>query len=303
MNLIEKEIQSGVVLFACQFNVNITPSQMVTFMNLVREKRKIKLCQDTFLQVCTFLRMPDIVSFIATCKEYHIYEQYVWGIIQAEYFPTSLIPKLDYKNIRSKMSLGCYYFLKNKYDESSPQEKEIAEDEGYMVKRYEELNKINNNSVNASHLNSIMGELSSLRNTRASSLAKIPDSDDKYRLLNLTQSSIIDPTGVPYHTIKQDMDMALYGLDENDPHERKIGIENNKWITGEYNDRIDYNYDSDDETPESDTSMFEYSHPWEGRYRFRIKPQYIKDIENQCVKNCSCTSTVSEFETDDEFYA
>ena len=66
MNLIEKEIQSGVVLFACQFNVNITPSQMVTFMNLVRENRKIKLCQNTFLQVCTFLRMPDIVSFIAT---------------------------------------------------------------------------------------------------------------------------------------------------------------------------------------------------------------------------------------------
>jgi hypothetical protein len=293
MNLIEKEIQAGVVFFACQFNVNITPSQMVTFMNLVRENRKIKLCQNTFLQVCQFLRMSDIVSFIATCKEYHIYEQYVWGIIQADYFPASLISKLDYKHIRSKMALEYYYFLKKKYNGLLLQEKEIAEDEGYMVKRYDELKKMNN-SLNDIQVNSIKQELKALRNTRTASLAKIPVSDDRYRLLNLTQCSIMDPTGVPYLTIKQDMDMAIYGLDENDPYEKKIGIENNKWVTGEYNERIEYNYDSDDETSESDTDIFEYNDPWEYRYRIRIKPQYIKDIENQGAKKCSCT--------DGEFY-
>jgi hypothetical protein len=305
MNFIEKEIKSGVSLFARQFNVNITPSQMASFMNLVHENRKIKLGRDTFLQVCKFLVMADIVRFISTCKEYHIYEQYIWGIIQADYFPTSLIPKIDYKHIRSKIALDYYYFLKSKCNCLQTHEKEIAEDEAYMVNRYNELMEINNNSSNGKiRLLIIKEDLKSLRNSRESRLANIPISNDRYRLLNLSQCSIMDPTGVPYYTIKQDIDMALYGLDKFDPYESKIGGENNKWITGEYNNIREYDYDSDEETKEPSPPIFEYHNNHLGiKYRFRIKPQYIKDIENKCAKKCSCTNDVSEFETDDEFYA
>jgi hypothetical protein len=303
-NLTEKEIYSSMVLFAKQFNVDITSNQMNTFMNRIHQKRKINVNKDAFLQICEFMSMADIISLIVTCKEYCVYEKYVWGIIQIRYFPNSIIPNTDYKNIKINMSLDYYYFLKNcvtPKEEKSIEEKSIEEDEEYMLKRYDEFNCINENSVHRSiRIGTINGELRALRETRLISLNELNEGH-KNRLIDMLHCSIVDQSGVPYYTIKQEMDIAIYGLDETNPRERKIGIEYNKWVTGEYNEDQEFDYDSDTEVRISNTPIFEYyNNRIDGRCRVRIKPNYIKKLEKNIKYNKYDSDEYDLYENDSD---
>jgi hypothetical protein len=179
------------------------------------------------------------------------------------------------------MALDYFYHLKNSRYEVCGELK-FVEAERLMVMKYEELKNIKKMISREA----IKMELRSLRSIRAYNFNKIRETDMDL-FINFKQYSIVDPTGVPYYTIKKDIDMALYGLDKTDPYDYKIGIENNKWTTGEYNGKYEKYIDTDsfldDESADlilsrSGLPIFEYYNDRTGRYRIRIEPQYIIDL-------------------------
>jgi hypothetical protein len=273
-------------------------------MNIASSDRKINITKDVFLEVCQLLSMHAIISLIVTCKEYHNYEQYIWGIIQYQYFPKSLISRLNYKHIKTNIALDYYHCIKRKYHCISKIEKQIVGLELYIISLYDELKQFNKNILpdNTSIL-SIKEELAKTHYSIEDILNKT--GIDDYRnfglkqiLITFKQHSIIDPTGVPYYTIKKDIDMALYGLDETDPNERKIGIKNNKWVTQVYDAHNDYQHNNYLLVRRiSDICEDCYS-----PYRIHVKPDYIKNLETQYNILCVC-GTVHDVKYNCGFYS
>jgi hypothetical protein len=217
------------------------------------------------------------------------YEKYMWAIIQTEYFPRSIIPSIDYKSIKSSIALDYYYYMRDKEEPMCNHEANIRDDEQFMVKRYAELAELQPCMMNYKlHVSSIKGELRALRKTRDASLNEMHTLKQS-RLTNLAVCSIVDPDGVPYYTIKPEMDISLYGLNKTDETESLIGIENNKWITGEYNEKRIYEFDPDSEANEPEPPIFEYyNNHYDTYYRTRIKPYYIINLTEQLMRRALC---------------
>jgi hypothetical protein len=226
---------------------------------------------------------------MTTCKEYHSYEQYVWVIIQNQCFPKSLIPKLEYKRIKINIMLDYYHYIKKKYNCKST-ESDIKTNELRLVMLYNDLKELNEKVLYQPSIRYIKSGLMSNIDSSVNSINRllIPNNynfDILYILMKFRQCSIIDPTGIPYYTVKQDIDIALYGLDTTDSHERKIGVENNLWVTDEYNTHKERNYYS---YVSRNTDVFTYGGFGDRNYRIRIKPDYIKKLEHHYNLLCLC---------------
>ena len=79
-----------------------------------------------------------------------------------------------------------------------------------------------------------------------------------------------DYTEIPYYTIKQTIDCRIYGLD---PIKHPLQYDTKqKWITGEYNNNYDYNFNHQD----TSDSLFTYKFDNNGLAfsRCRIRPDY-----------------------------
>lgn len=274
ISLPEKEIQRSILNFIQYMKLDVSSTQLGNFMKLTKEKRRMNLTKDTFLLTCEFLAGGEMVCFATTCKQYMEYYPYIWKFYQKQYFPKSIIPKIDYKTIRLQASLDCYHFiLFNRDYTNNVCWHEINEDDKTLRRISDDLGRLTINSINYRvRLITNKRNMISCHGTRNEYLS---ESDEKMKdfLETYSFNSLTDDSGTKYLTIKPDLDMRLYGFDPKIPEERKKGDIKIKWVTGEYNEFRDYNIRAyDDEEP-----GFEYywgDDRYGDHYRVRIRPDY-----------------------------
>jgi hypothetical protein len=239
-----------------------------------------RLPKELYLNVCVFLNMSDIVILTTFCKEFMKYYSNIWGIIQDNSFPKSLIQKTNYLSIRNSIALkiwtnvlyyNCFY-TSNAY-------KKISDDETFIIKRSNDLTQLNDMydthkgcmNVKKVHL----GEISATKKTR----------DLEYNKLTPTVSSLLhdfkfcsktDFTGEKYLTIKPDIDMRIFGFDPTTKDGKKNAKECYKWITCMFNGEPDYEYDNNDY---EDHDIYIYAYNMEnGHYRCRKMPEWYNNV-------------------------
>lgn len=273
---IEHEIRRSIINFTKQHNIPLSDEQLVAFMADSYKCRRISLIQDTFLSVCEFLIPSEIVIFTTTCKEFMSYYPFIWGIIQSQYFPKSIIPNLDYISIRQNMAIDCWWYKINKGDITEYYTwDEIVDDDVYIQKRFSELKKLV-----PSHIgyiwkkNTNLGEIKAMKETRLVSFDK--SREIIYTLINdFKFISKKDDTNEPYLTIKPKLDMRIYGFTPGNKDDKKKWEEGMKWITGKYTEEKDYDYDLDEERDyETYEYGFDYGYEYD-MYRIRMRPDWL----------------------------
>lgn len=268
-HVVEKEILRGIKIFALLNHMEVSTQQLQKVMYIIHEKRRMCIHKHTFILICEYMTIVEIVSLISTCKEYVSYEKYIWGFIQSQVQPISIIPPtpLNYKIIKQNIANDLYYFrIANML--GSEVYKNINSDEKQILKLLNIIKYYKQHSIGyRMHKYEIAATLKT-RNTiierETANVAAIFEDSRSFSEINPADN-------LPFYTIKPDMDMRYYGYNPDIEEEQKMGAIKIKWITGEYNTRAEYDYGSDDDNSEYD--YYDVPGPY-ARYRIRKRPYY-----------------------------
>jgi hypothetical protein len=246
-----------------------------TYMVNMYNKRKINnLPTDMVLCIFEYLCLDEMLTFIRTSTQYRKLYPDVWSIFQTRAFPLSIIPATDYKDIRRAVALHDYYsILRNNNILTDINYRRVNKEENHMEKMNTELEYLKPNHIlyeirYITHKNE-------LNAGQDRNVAELLDDDTDVRLLrhlnlflDVSKKNIY---GVPYFTIKEDLDCRIYGL--NPATNIECYNIKRKWITGEYND-LDEEGDFND-GHEQDPAFIYESNVY-GMYiaRHRIRPSY-----------------------------
>jgi hypothetical protein len=242
---IENEIKRGIINFAKEYSIFFNKEIIDDFMIKTYNRRKISLTNDTFLLVCEYLTVYDNIILTTLCKDF-IKQNYphIWGIMQSRYFVKSLIPNTDYLTIRQNIAIDYWYYkLCNYKAHVYDKWNDVVCDDITIQDRSKLLHKLHPSCMEyICRKNTHLREIRAVKETREYSINQV--SEEICELIDIyIYYSHKDFTNVPYYTIKPDLDMRLYGyIPENKYDEEKWDI-HVKWITGQYNQRPDYDYD------------------------------------------------------------
>ena len=255
------------------YNIEGLTALKTTYITALYNKRKLMLPDDILLHMFEYLCLSDMIAITSISTKYNKLYPDIWGIFQTRAFPLSIIPRTEYKTIRDSVALDEYYMILRNYAKKDINWLKINIEETHMIKINAELDYLqpkhmsyktryitNKNELNAGHDRNleILDETTDIR---------LP----KYLFSFLSVSKKMT-TGIPYFTIKKDIDSRLYGWNQNtNPIEYETS---RKWVTGEYHDSYEYGEYSDiQKDPE-----YKYESSY-GAYgplnrRFRIRPNY-----------------------------
>ena len=294
MSITESAIKWNISLFAKYMGIQPTNNDIVSFMKIVHEKRKLQLSPDIFYMVCSYLNSPSIIVFTTCCKSHMRNYENIWGLFAKNLgtFPASNIHPKDFRTIRKSIGVDQYHIWSNynnlfNYDEEK-QLGEIRHEEDCIAKLYEDVKKLTplSHQYKVTKLTNI-GEIKARIKDRDVLYENLPDNIKDF-LKNFQFVSISIPY-CTYYTIKQITDTRLYGFD-NELEDGKILI---KWITGEYTTKRDYiNNWEDGHLTGSDPDVYDYIndvHRHEGVYRKRRKPHFVGvALNGWCQCTCWC---------------
>ena len=226
---IEQEIARGIAVFVeslkskgCDISQYYNPD---TVAAEIQSRRKMKVSRDSFLNICPYLTLPEMVGLSTICKEFMEYYPHIWNIAQLQLYPESLIPASNYINIRKNIALDYYYWELSVKKNS--QWVSINTEENIMLKLkdsiiynkyidiyYESTIKINMDEnelqCRTEFRDNFFDNYSAVGNNE--DIQKVSDNLKAF-LQNFRFVSKTDSNGILYFTIKQDIDSRLYGWD------------------------------------------------------------------------------------------
>lgn len=246
-------------------------------------RRRIKVTKDSFLHICRFLTLSQMIDLSTISKEFMEYYPHIWGIAQHQSYPYSLIPSSDYINIRKNIALDYYYWKlsrwgnNSKFISLSKAEKIMYDmDESMLANYYYGDNSLDN--INKTKLMYLAANRDSIFKTEnyhhyhdgVMQLKHMKEADNMKAYLQChIFVSKKDFNDINYYTIKQDIDSRLYGWD---PVKNPIEYATKgKWITGEYHDRTEAIFGN---TTNNGSFEYEYDEWGVAIRRYRIRPEY-----------------------------
>ena len=252
-------------------NIDLANVDIAQFVDFYQKKRTFHTTQDTFIHICRFLEMPDILSFTTICREYMEYYPLVWDIIHRQHFPASIARELTHVDIRNAVSLEEYYHGLVDHGMKDDDWVRINNAEVQM-KNYSDLMvaaiKNPTGDVNATNYfteyKKYVNERDSVFNWTSCTM--------KAFLETYKFNSMADICKIKYYTIKPELNCEVYGLD----HEKDKNMVRNKrrWMTGQYTTRVEFNYD-ESEVDEDFSDITYGADPISGeRFRYRTRPEY-----------------------------
>jgi hypothetical protein len=291
---IEQEIARGIAVFVeslkskgCDISQYYNPD---TVAAEIQSRRKMKVSRDSFLNICQYLTLSEMVGLSTICKEFMEYYPHIWNIAQLQLYPESLIPASNYINIRKNIALNYYYLKLNKKKKNS---------QWVLINKEENIMSKLDKSILASYyydentVKSVMdkNELQCRAEIRDNFFHKYIHHKYDYYYYNGCNADLehmqqesdnlkaylqcfrfvskTDSNGILYYTIKQDIDSSLYGWD---PVKHPIEYDTKrKWIIGEYHDRYEAIFGNN-----TNNGSFEYEYDEWGVAirRYRIRPDY-----------------------------
>jgi hypothetical protein len=276
---IEKIVESGIVQFMKYIkqmhNINADQVDLGQFMTLYRARRTFRATQDTFLHICKFLHIDEMLRFSTLCREYMEYYPFVWDILHRRYFPESIAHPLEYKEVKVAISLEYYYdtVLRGGLGMHSDHEwKELNKSEQNMEKYNDLMTKAINNPDGDANATDYFTEYKKYSTERDNIFIRMGYNTKNF-LINHHFSSSTDALHTKYYTLKPELNCRVYGLD----HEKdKVKVRNTqRWMSGKYNSRPEYNYDPSIIGEDDDQYIYiEDLVPGE-RCRYRKRPDYI----------------------------
>lgn len=235
------------------YNIEGLTALKTTYITALYNKRKLNLPDDILLHMFEYLCLPAMIAITSTSTKYYKLYPDIWGIAQHQEYPYSLIPASDYIDIRANIALDYFYAIVRNNLKNDPNWLKINGEENHMVKINAELEYLKPNHM--SYEIRRITHKNELNAGNARNLVILDDTTDSrfsQFLFSFLAVSKRMTTGIPYFTIKQDIDSRLYGWDPLDnPFEYET---TRKWITGEYHDSWENGvYDGND-----DDSEFEF---------------------------------------------
>jgi hypothetical protein len=100
LSIIEKEIKRGITYYIYHSVDSKNIINVDAIMKKIHNSRRINLTQDTFLNVCSYLSINNMITFATLCKGYIPYYLLIWDIIKTLYYPFSIMPSSNYLSIR-----------------------------------------------------------------------------------------------------------------------------------------------------------------------------------------------------------
>ena len=253
------------------YNIEGLKALKTTYITTLYNKRKLNLPDAILLHIFEYLRLSDMIAITSTSTKYNKLYPNIWGIFQTRAFPLSIIPQTEYKTIRDSVALDEYYMILRDQAKNDINWLKINIEETHMIKINAELEYLQPKHMSyeiryITHKNELnAGQDRNLEILNETTDIRLP----RYLFSFLCVSKKM-LTGIPYFTIKKDIDSRLYGWN---PVTNPIEYETSrKWITGEYHDSYEYGeYGDIQQDPEYKYKMNSY-----GRLnrRYRIRPNY-----------------------------
>lgn len=202
----QEEIKTTLLNFIYKFNIEISNTEINSFLVDDKNRKKRNFSLDIFLHISEFLLINDTLKLIYTCKEYYNYEKYIWGnsYEYKTYFTKSLLKNDEYKNIKINMALEMYYSEKILIDELN----KIEEQHYKCAKEIENINEeYDYNFKKLTYKKEMKSYKSDIENEFESLCHHIKDYLELFKFISVNN----------YYTIKEKIDMRIYGFDpEND---------------------------------------------------------------------------------------
>jgi len=237
----EEKIKYYIDKFIKFSGINTQETLINKFMERTNKARTLDLPIDTMLYIQDYLCPKDAIYLLTCCKKFMSMIHYFWIEFQKKMLPHSIIPitKNDYKTFTLNASLDKYYFYYDKFDLYT-----INIYENRIVNLTKELGKLMPDGLNYEvRLFTHKKERESTYHDRNDILIDLAEDVVDF-LVYFRHNSITDYEGKTYFTVKQKMDMRLYGFNPDIPEEKKKGEIVIKWITGEYNTSRNYDLSS-----------------------------------------------------------
>lgn len=250
-------------------DIDLNAIDISEFIKFYQKKRTFHTTQDTFIHICQFLTIGDIIKFSTLCREFIEYYPFVWDIIHKQWFPASIAQNLSYKEIRTAISLEYYYHELVEHNMKDEDWIRINNAEKNMEK-YAELMKVAiENPQGDVQATEYFHNYKAHEDERVRAIAHV--SYEMIKFLNRYKfNSLINMCKIQYVTIKPEINCEVYGMD----HEKDKKMVRNKrgWMTGEYTSKVEYDYKSDDEN--IDEFVYAIDPVFNRRFRYRIRPDY-----------------------------
>jgi hypothetical protein len=267
----EKEIEKALIRFSSEQCIKFSDEKISNFIKQMNIRRQLDLPKDLYLRVCGYISIIDMIILTTLSKKNMNYYKHIWGLIQNIWCPYSIIPSTEYLNIRNNMAIALWM---SKYDcsETGYMWNDNNTIEKTIKSRSDDLANMKPSNVNYiwkkyAHL----GEIKACKKTRDVYLNELPS--DAYEFLETFKfTSLTDFTGEKYFSIKPQLDCRLYGFKPDDPEDCANWVIKLKWLSGEYNDEDDYEYDRSD-TGSRDDFLFNIDSDGT-QYRTRIRPDW-----------------------------
>lgn len=265
---VNREIISSVTNFMKYIktfhNISIDDVDISNFLCLYQEKRKFNPNLDTFMHICQYLQMNDIIKFTTICHEFMEYYPNIWHIINVRKFPLSIVQEMHYTSIKLYVSLDYYYYFLVYNKMKNCEYYQINECEQYI---FQYTQYINNDILHENDKLKYIAYINQYIKERECIIEKTDNI--MMNLLNTFRfNSLTDTFGNKYYTIKPEINCYLYGIDPYRASNKML------WTYGVYSDEHMYNFSIENEN--LDTSLFKYGYnPQNGeRYVYNFRPDY-----------------------------
>jgi hypothetical protein len=250
--------------------INLDNINISEFIEFYQKKQTFHTTQDTFIHICSFLPLSDVVTFSTLCRNFMEYYPYVWDAVRQQWFPASIAKNLDYKDIRTALSLEHYYHGLIDHNVKDDDWVRINDAEKNMEKYSNLMKAAIENPNGDAKAHQYFHEYKCYEDDRFKAIAHT--SKEMLSFLKEYQfNSLTNICNIQYLTLKPEINCEVYGLDpETDKH---MARNKRGWMTGEYTTRVEYNYiSSEDDNPED----FVYGNDpiSSEQYRYRIRPNY-----------------------------
>lgn len=182
-------------------------------------------CEDIYINICEYLDPDSIIRLTISHTNFYQHYKYIWGYIQKNYMPPSLIPILDYKDIIQQISLDKYYITQcSCFDEH-------IYDIHNIEKKMQVMERSEHFTINTKSNETAFVWLKIQRDIILNKLSEVVHTT----LMRWRFNSCSDCQHDKYYTIKPDIDIRFYGFNPLVAEDRAKGEIQFKWLTREYN--------------------------------------------------------------------
>ena len=183
------------------------------------------ISENIFDYISQFINFHDILVFMNTSKSNNKYKNLVWNNLQTDYYDYSKIPVYDYINIHK--SIVCNLFYTQLLYFNTCEDKHNNYIAIKMLETEKACCELNNKSTTM--INQLIDDY--INNNCNESEIKF------YH--NFQYFSELDIDKKPYYTLKKMIPLEFYGYNPSDPADIESFENDMKWMTGEYNDKIE----------------------------------------------------------------